>query len=132
MAGYGGALAQALQGAQAPPPEMPPLPAGPPIGAPPVMPPMPPPPMAAAAPPSAQALHETQSKKFLHDAIADFHRGGITRGQLAEAVAAQDAYDYVAWKKASVVHPSRAIEHNVAAEEPAPIAPAGPAPAGPM
>lgn len=124
---YGDAIAGAMPGPPPPaamPPGPPPIPAGVPMP-----PPMPgPAPGIGAAPPiapTAQGLHEARATKFIHDAIQDFHRGGITRGQLAEAAAAQDAYDYGAWKKMNVVHPSRATEHNVAVEEPAPTAPPG-------
>ena len=61
----------------------------------------------------ADDIHRQKTDAFLRNAIADFHRGGITRGQLAEAVGAHDAYDYKAWKEANVIHPSHASPaHN--------------------
>jgi hypothetical protein len=61
----------------------------------------------------AEDVHRQKQDAFLRQAIADFHRGGITRAQLAEAVGAHDAYDYKAWKESNVIHPSHASPaHN--------------------
>ena len=59
----------------------------------------PPMPIAPAIPVPAQQLHEQRSKRFVQDAITDFHRGGITRKQLADAISDEDAYDFGHWKR---------------------------------
>jgi len=94
----------------------------PPAGAAPVG----PPPLPAALPqPPAEAVHRKRSEAFAHAAIADFMKGGITRQQLADALADHEAYDYGHWKREQVVHPSRAVSHGVAAEEAPPTMPTG-------
>jgi hypothetical protein len=110
---YGDALKSLTPSGIPPPPGPGPMGAsGPPPGPPPPGLMMPPPP-AAIPSMAAEEVHRKKQDHFLNQAIADFHKGGITRAQLAEAVGAHDAYDYKAWKESNVIHPSHASPaHN--------------------
>ena len=119
----GNVLQQALAGGSSPAP--PPMPT-PPIAQ------LPPPPSQPGATPlmvHADAAHHAKSQQFAHAAIHDYIKGGITRQQLADALADHDAYDWAAYKKANIIHPTQAgIGAGMPPEEPNVALPTAPRP----
>ena len=72
----------------------------------------------------AEAQHRKRADDFARAAIVAFLAGKITRKHLAEALAQDDGYDFPAWAKANVIHPSQAGATAAELPEPAPSAPA--------